>query len=251
MAGLLEGETAVVTGGASERGIGLAVARLFAEQGARVAVLDVDGDGAERTGDALGVGHRGYRCDVRSRDEVERCVSRVRDELGPVSVLVNNAGVARPTRVGEISDKEYDLVLDVSLRGAFLCSQAVLPQMRERGGGRMVNVSSVAAQRGGGLFGGPHYAAAKAGVLGLTRALARDLAPENVRVNAVAPGFVKTGIFAGELTDALRDEIVGGIPLGRPGAPLDVARCCLFLASGMSGYVTGEVLNVNGGLHIG
>jgi NAD(P)-dependent dehydrogenase (short-subunit alcohol dehydrogenase family) len=187
---------------------------------------------------------------VRSREEVGRAVSLVGSTLGPASVLVNNSGVARPTRIDGITDEEYDLVVDVSLRGSFLCSQAVLPHMRQLGGGRMVNVASVAAERGGGLFGGPHYAAAKAGVLGLTRALARDLAPENIRVNAVAPGFIETGIFGDELTEDRRAAIVEAVPLGRPGSPRDVAQCCLFLASRMSDYVTGEVLDVNGGLHI-
>jgi NAD(P)-dependent dehydrogenase (short-subunit alcohol dehydrogenase family) len=247
---LLEGEIAVVTGGASSRGIGRAIAKLFAEQGAHVAVLDIDGDGARRAAAGLGDGHRGYRCDVTSQSDVDAVFSMLAQDLGPPSVLVNNAGITQPKRIEEITEADYDAVLDVNLRGTFLCSKAALNHMRPRRKGSIICISSVSARRGGGIFGGPHYCAAKAGILGLTRALAREVAPEGIRVNAIAPGLIDTDITEGKLTDVLRAELVKAIPMGRIGQPLDVARACLFFASSLSEYVTGEIMDVNGGMHI-
>jgi len=247
---LLDGAVAIVTGAGSERGIGRAVARLFAEHGATVAVLDIDGAAAERVAGELGASHRGYRCDVTARAEVEATFARVAADLGLPHILVNNAGISQPKKIDQISDADYDAVMDVSLRGTFLCSQAVLPYLRQRGGGSIINMSSVSAKRGGGIFGGPHYSAAKGGILGLTRALARDLAPERIRVNALAPSLIDTDITAGQLSDAQRAAIIAAVPLGRLGTPLDVARACLFFASELSDYITGEVMDVNGGMHI-
>jgi NAD(P)-dependent dehydrogenase (short-subunit alcohol dehydrogenase family) len=164
--------------------------------------------------------------------------------------LVNNAGVTQPKRIDQITISDYDIVMDVSLRGAFLCSQAVLPFMRQCGRGSIICISSVSAKRGGGIFGGPHYSAAKAGMLGLARALARDLAPENIRVNAIAPGLVDTDITGGQISAERMAAIIKDIPLGRIAQPLDIARACLFFASSLAGYVTGEVMDVNGGSHI-
>lgn len=248
---LLEGEVAIVTGGASERGLGRAIAGLFAEHGARVAVLDLDGSGAERVARELGKGHMGRACDVTSHEQVEAAFSEVGEELGSPTILVNNAGITQPKRIDEIEEADYEAVLDVNLRGTFLCSKSVLPHLRANGGGSIVCISSVSAQRGGGIFGGPHYSAAKAGILGLAKALARDLAPEGIRVNAVAPGFINTDITRGQLTEERRESIAASIPIGRAGKPLDVAWACLFLASSTSSpYITGEVLDVNGGSHI-
>lgn len=247
---LLKGEIAVVTGAASRRGLGRAIAQLFAEHGAKVAVLDTDGEGAQRVAADLGISHRAYRCDVTKAADVEAAISRTAQELGPPSILVNNAGITQPKRIAEITEKDYDAVLDVSLRGSLLCSKAVIPHMLRLGKGSIICMSSVSAKRGGGIFGGPHYCAAKAGLLGLTRALARDLAPHGIRVNALAPGLIDTDITQGKLTDDLRAQIIATIPMGRLGLPLDVAKACLFFASDLSGYVTGEVMDVNGGMHI-
>ena len=248
---LLDGKVAVVTGGASERGIGRAIATLFAEHGARVAIVDLDGDGAERAAGEMGEDHRGYGCDVTKLSQVEEVFSKVARDLGGPGVLVNNAGITQPKRIDEISESDYEAVLDVNLRGTLLCSKAALPYMREGGEGSIVCMSSVSAKRGGGVFGGPHYSAAKAGILGLARALARDLAPEGIRVNAVAPGFIDTDITKGQLTEEQRTSIAASIPLGRAGNTLDVAWACLFLASSIcSPYITGEVMDVNGGSHI-
>ncbi len=163
-------------------------------------------------------------------------------------MLVNNAGITQPLKIMDIAPENYDAVLDVNLRGTLYMSQAVIPAMRERGSGSIVNLSSVSAQRGGGIFGGPHYSAAKAGVLGLTKAMARELAPDGVRVNAICPGFIATDITAGKLTPTRCSSIgLAGIPMGRAGEASDVAGCCLFLASDLSAYCTGTEVDVNGG----
>jgi NAD(P)-dependent dehydrogenase (short-subunit alcohol dehydrogenase family) len=247
---LLKDEIAIITGGASKRGIGRATARLFAEHGAHVAILDLDGEGAKEAARSLGPEHRGYRCDVTKRKEVEEVFDKVAQELGPPTVLFNNAGITQPRRMAEITEADYDAVLDVSLRGTFLCSQAVLPYMRKQKKGSIICISSVSAERGGGIFGGPHYSAAKAGILGLAKAIAREVAPEGIRVNAVAPGLIDTDITQGRLTEELKGVLVQSIPMGRLGQAFDVARACLFFASPLSEYITGEVLDVNGGMHI-
>ena len=245
--GLLGERFAIVTGAASPRGLGLATARLFAEHGATVAILDLDAAGAEAAARELGEGHAGLACDVTDRAACEAAVAELTRRWGRIDVLVNNAGITQPLKLMEIGPEHYDAVLDVNLRGTLLMSQAVVPGMRERRSGSIVNLSSVSAQRGGGLFGGPHYAAAKAGVLGLTKAMARELAPAGVRVNAICPGFVDTDITAGQLTPERREAILAGIPMGRAGEAADVAGCALFLASDLSAYCTGTELDVNGG----
>jgi NAD(P)-dependent dehydrogenase (short-subunit alcohol dehydrogenase family) len=247
---LLKGEIAVITGGASKRGIGRATAKLFAEHGARVAILDLDGEGAQEAARSLGPEHRGHRCDVTKRKEVEGAFTKVAQELGPPTVLVNNAGITQPRKIGEITDADYDIILDIHLRGTFLCSQTALPYMLKQKRGSIICISSVSAERGGGIFGGPHYCAAKAGILGLAKAIAREVAPDGIRVNAIAPGLIDTDISQGRLTDELKAVFVQSIPMGRIGQALDVARACLFLASPLSEYITGEVLDVNGGMHI-
>jgi NAD(P)-dependent dehydrogenase (short-subunit alcohol dehydrogenase family) len=163
---------------------------------------------------------------------------------------VNNAGITQPLKSMEITPENYDAVLDVNLRGTLYMSQAVAPAMRRQKTGSIINMSSVSAQRGGGIFGGPHYAAAKAGVLGLTKAMARELGPDNVRVNAICPSLIATDITAGKLTPEMTRAIIEGIPMGRAGEAKDVAGCALFLASDLAAYCTGIELDVNGGSHI-
>jgi NAD(P)-dependent dehydrogenase (short-subunit alcohol dehydrogenase family) len=244
---LLENRFAIVTGAASPRGLGLATARLFAAHGATVAILDLDADAAMATAADLGDGHVGLACDVTDRSSCEMAAKTLLDQWGQIDVLVNNAGITQPLRIMDIAPEHYEAVTDVSLRGTLYMSQAVIPAMRSRGAGAIVNMSSVSAQRGGGIFGGPHYSAAKAGVLGLTKAMARELAPDGVRVNAICPGFIATDITAGKLTDEMRAQVLAGIPMGRAGVASDVAGCALFLASDLSAYCTGSEVDVNGG----
>ena len=165
-------------------------------------------------------------------------------------MLVNNAGITQPVKTLEIDDAGYDRILDVNLRGTLYMSQAAIPSMRSQKAGSIVCMSSVSAQRGGGIFGGPHYSAAKAGVLGLAKAMAREFGPDNIRVNSVTPGLIQTDITAGKLADEMRVKILEGIPMNRLGDAEDVARACLFLASDLASYTTGAVIDVNGGMLI-
>ena len=246
--GLLDGKTAIITGAASPRGLGKATARLFAEHGARVAIVDLDADQAGSAAEDLpGSGHVGLAGDVTDRDACDAVAKAVLEAFGRIDILVNNAGITQPLKLMEIAPENYDAVTDVSLRGTLYMSQAVIPQMRAQKSGSIVNLSSVSAQRGGGIFGGPHYSAAKAGVLGLTKAMARELAPDGIRSNAICPGFIATDITAGKLTPEMKAQVLAGIPMGRAGEASDVAGCALFLASDLSAYVTGSEVDVNGG----
>lgn len=247
MSGILEGKYAVITGAASVNGLGKATARLFAEQGATVAILDLNLEASQTAAADLGAQHVGLACNVTDRDDCQRAVDTLLAQWGQVDILVNNAGITQPLKMMDIQPENYDAVLDVNLRGTLYMTQALIPHMRERQSGSIVNISSVSAQRGGGIFGGPHYSAAKAGILGLTKASARELAPDGIRVNAVCPGFIATDITQGKLTPEMLEGIKAGIPLGRAGRADEVAGCCLFLASELSSYVTGSEVDVNGG----
>jgi NAD(P)-dependent dehydrogenase (short-subunit alcohol dehydrogenase family) len=187
---------------------------------------------------------------VTDRSACERAARAALEKFGQIDVLVNNAGITQPLKIMDIEPAHYEAVTDVSLRGTLYMSQAVIPHMRERRSGSIICLSSVSAQRGGGIFGGPHYSAAKAGVLGLARAMARELGPDNIRVNSITPGLIQTDITGDKLTPELRADIVKGIPLNRLGDAADVANACLFLASDLSSYLTGVTLDVNGGMLI-
>ena len=247
---LLKDKVAVITGAASVRGIGKAVARTFAAHGARVVILDLDAQSAEAAAADIGPEHMGLSCDVTSKSDCERAAQQILKKFGQADVLVNNAGITQSLRIMDIQPENYEAVTDVSLRGTLYMSQAFIPHMRERKTGSIVCLSSVSAQRGGGIFGGPHYSAAKAGVLGLAKAMARELGPDNVRVNSVTPGLIQTDITQGKLGPELRADILKGIPLNRLGEVSDVANACLYLASDLSSYVTGITLDVNGGMLI-
>ena len=247
---LLKDQVAIVTGGASMRGIGWATARRFADEGARVVILDLDGPAAGRAAAEIGDAHLGYACDVRDEATCRSAVQKVIARLGRVDILVNNAGVSQAHRLMDSEQSDYDIVMDVSVRGAYNMSRAVVPHFRSRKSGNIVCIGSVAAQRGGGILGGPHYSAAKGAVQTLAKAMARELGPDGIRVNAIAPGMVDTDLLIGKIDDAGKQRVAEGIPLGRLALPLDVANACLYLASDLSSYVTGIVLDVNGGLHI-
>lgn len=247
---LLQGKTAVISGAASQRGIGLATARSFAQHGAKVAILDLDLNAAHEAASSLGQEHIGLRCDVTDPKACGSAISTVLAQFGQIDILINNAGITQPVKTMEIDPQSWDRIMDVNLKGVLYLSQAVIPHMKSRGGGSIACMSSVSAQRGGGIFGGPHYSAAKAGVLGLAKAMARELGPDGIRVNCVTPGLIETDITGDKLTPAMRDDIIKGIPLGRLGQAKDVANIYLFLASDLSAYVTGAVIDVNGGMLI-
>ena len=247
---LLDGKVTVISGAASPRGIGFATARLFAAHGATVAILDLDGAAAQGAAAEPGAQHRGFACDVADPEACKAAAAEVLEAFGQVDVLINNAGVTQPVKTLEITPQDLRRILAVNLDGVLYLSQAFIPHMRARGSGSIACMSSVSAQRGGGIFGGPHYSAAKAGVLGLAKAMAREFGPDGIRVNCVTPGLIQTDITGGKLNDEMRRDIIKGIPLARLGTAEDVAGIYLFLASDLSAYVTGAVIDVNGGMLI-
>lgn len=249
MTGLLTGKTAVITGAGSPGGIGRATAKLFAAEGAVCALTDIDEAGLAEAVAEMGPPHRSYVCDVASAAAVRDTIAAVTADLGRIDILVNNAGIVMGTPFADITEDEFDNVLGVNLKGNFLMSQACLPAMRADGGA-IVCIASIAGQNGGGVFGRSHYAAAKAGIMGLAKALGRELAPLGIRANAIAAGPVDNNFTGGRMTPEIKADLATKVPLGRLGTSDDIANACLFLASDMSSFITGAVLDVNGGLHI-
>lgn len=246
----LQGRVAIVTGAASPRGIGWATASRLAQEGASVVVLDLDERAAQEAAAQIGPQHAGMACDVRDEAACQATAKRALERYGRIDILVNNAGVSQSQRLMDSTQQDWDLVMDVSARGGFNMSRAVVPHMRSRRTGSIICMSSVAAQRGGGILGGPHYSAAKGALQTLAKAMARELAPDGIRVNAVAPGMVETDLLVGKIDDAGKRRVADTVPLGRLAVPTDIANACLFLASDQSAYITGVVLDVSGGLHI-
>ncbi|MFY2099456.1 SDR family NAD(P)-dependent oxidoreductase [Achromobacter xylosoxidans] len=218
-------------------------------QGASVAVLDRDYPaGADA---ALAGGRVNLHCDVSSGASCEQAVARAAQALGGIDLLVNNAGIVAATRIWDLPEDEFRRMLDVNLTGTYNVTRAALPHLFESGRGpAIVNLGSTAALRGGGLLGGSHYAASKGGVISFTKALARELGPRGVRANCVAPGIIETDMTLGKFGENWEQELKQGIPLQRFGSPAEVAQAILFLASDLSSYSTGIVVDVNGGFHI-
>jgi NAD(P)-dependent dehydrogenase (short-subunit alcohol dehydrogenase family) len=247
---LLKDKVAVITGGAGPNGLGFATARQMAAQGARVAIMDLARAEPAAAAARLGAGHLGVVADVTDKAACEAAAAAVLAAFGRIDILVNNAGITQPVKTLDITGADYDRILDVSLRGTLFMSQAVLPAMRAATSGSIICISSVSAQRGGGIFGGPHYSAAKAGVLGLARAMAREFGIDGIRINCITPGLIETDITQGKLTPERKAQIAADIPLARLGRADDVAGACVFLASDLSAYCTGITLDVNGGMLI-
>jgi len=251
MNALLEGKNAIVTGGT--RGIGRAIAEAFLREGARVVLTGRNAEAAEATARALvaATGREvgaaiGLAADLATADAATACVNAAVERLdGRLDILVNNAGLTRDTMALRLDEEAWDAVLDTDLKAVFFCAKAALRPMLKARCGRIVNLSSVVALTGN--AGQCNYAAAKAGVLGLTRALAREVASRNITVNAVAPGFVETDMTAG-LSQEIRERALAAIPLGRIAQPAEIAEAVLFLASDRAAYITGQCLSVNGGL---
>jgi len=246
--------TVIVTGAGSARGIGREACLRLAAAGWSVAALDLDEGAVQETaklaarangGQAVGLG-----CDVTNSAQVDAAVSAVERDLPPIAALVNNAGITAPTRFLDINEQEWDRIFNVNVRGTYLVTRRVLPGLIDRHYGRIVNLSSVSAVRGGGVFGGVHYSAAKAAILGFTRALAREVGPSGITCNALAPGLIATDITAGKLSPERKAQILADVPMQRQGTVGEVASMIVYLCSEDAGYVTGATLDINGGSHI-
>ena len=244
--GKLTGKKAIVTG--ASRGIGLAIATELAREGADVAILStsVKEDLAAKLSSELGVQVKSYACDVADSATVQSVFKQIIADMGTVDILVNNAGITRDGLLMRMKDEDFDAVIATNLRSVFLCTRAVARTMMGNRSGHIVNVSSINALRG--QAGQSNYAAAKAGVIGLTRTNAMELAARGITVNAVAPGFIDTDMTA-KLGAEIREKYASQIPLGRLGQPEDVAKLVAFLASDDAKYITGQIIGVDGGLN--
>ena len=243
MTGRLLGKTVLVTG--AGRGIGRAIAQVMAQQGAQVAAADVDMDSSERLAAALPTESLALCMDITSSEKVRSGVEKTIEYFGQLDILVNNAGYLVFTTYDDCSEAVWDQIVNVNMKGTFFCCQAVLKHMKARKQGVIINMSSLAAKTGG-VAAGPPYAASKAGVSALTIGLARTVAEHGIRVNAIAPGVIETA-----MTDSAEHApLKAQIPIGHTGQPEDVANCALFLASDEARHITGEVIDVNGGLYM-
>lgn len=242
---LLTNRVAVVTGGA--QGLGRAIADQMVAEGARVVIADIDLDAARAASDQIGSDAVAVRCDVTSEVDVATVIDEAVASFGRFDVMVNNAGVLRDATMRKMTLEDFRLVIDIHLQGTWLGTRAAAAYMRENGGGSVVNMSSISGKVGN--LGQTNYSAAKAGIVGLTKAAAKEVAHANVRVNAIQPGLIRT-----PMTESMRSDIwekrLGEIPLGRFGEPHEVARVACFLASDYSSYMTGTVLEVTGGRHM-
>ncbi|MEV0084649.1 3-oxoacyl-ACP reductase FabG [Saccharopolyspora sp. NPDC050642] len=244
---MLQDKVAVITGGA--KGIGFAIAENFVAQGAKVVLADINADHAQESADKLGGKGTalGVACDVTDPDAVQAAIEAATGEFGSLDVMVNNAGITRDATMRKMTLDDFEAVLDVHVKGAWLGTRAAAAVMREQGSGSIVNISSISGKVG--MIGQTNYSAAKAGIVGLTKAAAKEVAHLGVRVNAVQPGLIRT-----DMTAALREDVWNAklkeIPMQRAGEPDEVANVVLFLASDMSSYMTGCVLEITGGRHI-
>lgn len=243
----LHGRNALVTGAA--RGIGYAIALGLGQRGAAIAVCDIDRMAAQEAADRLaaeGIRAVGVQADVSNEDEVTAMVNEASRTLGDLHILVNNAGICSTAPLLEVSSQEWRRVMAIDLDSVFFCSRAVLPGMMDRRSGRIINIASVAGKRGGGLLGNSCYAAAKGGVIALTKGLAREAGPFGITANAISPGLTDTDMTSILAPDA-RARVLAEMPLGRAGTPRDIAAAVCFLASDAGGFVTGEIMDVDGG----
>lgn len=244
---ILDGKIAIITG--ASRGIGMGIARIFAEQGANVAFTYSSSEAPalelEKELNALGIKAKAYKSNAASYKDAEDLIAKVLEEFGGIDVLINNAGITRDKLLMRMGEEDFDAVIEVNLKSVFNMTKAVQRTMLKQRKGSIINMSSVVGVKGN--AGQANYAASKAGIIGFTKSVALELGSRNIRCNAIAPGFIET-----EMTDKLDEKTVQGwreaIPLKRGGTPEDIANACLFLASDLSAYITGQVMNVDGGM---
>jgi 3-oxoacyl-[acyl-carrier protein] reductase len=244
----LKGKTALVTGAA--RGIGLECSLMLARQGANIVLADINAEALERAREEIekeGTEALPFTADVTSVEEVDTMVAAALEKFGRLDILINNAGVTRDTLLIRMKKEDWDFVLNINLNGTFNCTKSVARLMMKQRAGRIVNIASVIGVIGN--AGQTNYAASKAGIIGFTKAAARELAPRNVTVNAVAPGFIDTEMTRA-IPDKAKEELMRQIPINRLGTPADVANCVKFLTMPQSDYITGQVIHVNGGMHM-
>jgi 3-oxoacyl-[acyl-carrier protein] reductase len=244
----LTGKKALVTG--ASRGIGKAVAMKLAAEGADVIITATSLERAKQTADQIvSLGRKAVpvKVDVGVSSDVEALFQVVAEEFGSLDILVNNAGITRDGLLMRMKDEDWDSVIDINLKGTFLCTREAIKLMAKAKSGRIVSISSVVGEMGN--SGQANYCASKAGIIGFTKAVAREYAKRNITVNAVAPGFIETDM-TGVLTEGVRDELLKQIPVNRFGAPEDIANAVYYLVSDLGSYVTGQVLSVNGGMHM-
>ncbi|SHG62638.1 3-oxoacyl-[acyl-carrier-protein] reductase [Thermosyntropha lipolytica DSM 11003] len=241
----LKDKVAIVTG--AGKGIGYAIAKRFGEEGAKLVICDIDEASILKTAEelkTLGAEVLAFKVDVRNRTDVDNMVKEAVDKFGTIDILVNNAGITRDAMFHKMKEEDWDMVLDVNLKGIFYCTQAVVNILREKQYGKIINISS--AGRFGNI-GQTNYSAAKEGVVGFTRALAKELGSKGINVNAVAPGTIVTDMYM-QIPEHIREMMKIITPLARPGTPEEVANLCLFLASDEASYITGQVIHCDGGI---
>ncbi|HEB32911.1 MAG TPA: SDR family oxidoreductase [Spirochaetes bacterium] len=249
----LDGRVAIVTGAGSKRGIGRATAISFAGQGAKVIICDIDLDGVmdvEGIIKAKGQEALAFKTDVSSAGDIQKVVNETLGKFGKIDILVNNAAINQPVKVIDMSEEDWDRVIAVNLTSAFLFCRAVLPSMIERKYGRIINLSSVAGKTGCISYGGAHYCASKAGILGFSKHLVQEVSPYGITVNSITPGTIATDIRGGLESEEKQMEISARIPCRRFGRTDEVAAAICFLASEEAGYITGEDIDINGGVYM-
>ncbi|MCY9003169.1 SDR family NAD(P)-dependent oxidoreductase [Peribacillus frigoritolerans] len=249
----LTNRVAIVTGSGSAKGIGREIALTLARQGAAVVIADINIEGVQDTVDVIkeetGGQVLGVQLDVTSKESVDAMVEGVLKEFGRLDILVNNAGISQKVTVEDMTLDDIKRIFNVNMFGLFLCSQATAKVMKEQKYGRIINLSSVSGKRGGGVFGGAHYSASKAAVLGFSKNMAREVAQDGITVNSVAPGLINTEIWK-SLPKEQADGIIANIPAGRPGETKEIAATIAFLASEEAAYINGEDIDINGGQHM-
>lgn len=245
-------QVVLVTGAGSPKGIGRTIAQTFGKQGAKVVICDINQEGCDANVEEMkrmGIEAAGYAANLTDPDAVKELVNKIVEKYGRIDVLVNNAGISQKVTVADMTLDDIKRIFSVNMFGLFLITQAVCEVMKKQKYGRIVHLSSVSGKRGGGVFGGAHYSASKAAVLGFSKNLAREVSQYGITTNCVCPGLINTEIWK-SMPKEQADAVIAGIPMGRPGETQEVANAIVFLASKEASYITGEEIDINGGSHM-